>query len=97
MFSQDDIKHIAKLSRLKLSDNEAKKFSRQLSDIIKYIEQLKEVNTDGVEETSQVTGLKNVTQSDDIKRRCDGEELLECSPLPKERQQIRVKSVIKKD
>lgn len=97
MLSQEDVKHIAKLARLKLTDEEISKFSGQLSDILKYVEQLEEVNTDGVEETSQVTGLKNVTQSDEIEKKCSGDDLLLCSPLPKERKQIRVKSVIKND
>lgn len=97
MLSKDDVKHIAKLARLKLSDDEIGKFSGQLSDILKYVEQLEEVDTDGVEETSQVTGLQNVTQSDDIEKKCSGDELLACSPLPKERKQIRVKPVIKND
>ncbi|MBA4336648.1 Asp-tRNA(Asn)/Glu-tRNA(Gln) amidotransferase GatCAB subunit C [bacterium] len=95
MLSEDDVKHIAKLARLKLSDEEIKKFSGQLSGIFKYVEQLDEVNTDGLEETSQVTGLKNVTQADEISTKCDGNALLLCSPLPKERKQILVKSVIK--
>ena len=97
MLSEKDVKHIAKLARLKLSDKEIIKFSKQLSDILQYIEQLNELNTSGTEETSQVTGLKNVTQSDEIEKKCDGDSLLICSPLPKERKQIRVKPVIKED
>jgi len=97
MLSEEDVRHIAKLARLKLSNSEVQRFSIQLSDILKYIEQLEEVDTAGIEETSQVTGLSNVTQSDSVEKRCEGEELLECSPLPKERRQIRVKSVIKEE
>jgi aspartyl-tRNA(Asn)/glutamyl-tRNA(Gln) amidotransferase subunit C len=95
MLSEDDVKHIAKLARLRLSSNEIKKFSGQLSEILKYIEQLDEVNIEGLEETSQVTGLKNVTQADEVFKKCDGNALLLCSPFPKERKQILVKSVIK--
>ena len=97
MLNEDDVTHIAKLARLKLSKEEIGKFAGQLSDILKYVEQLNEVNTDDVEETSQVTGLKNVVQGDEIEKKCSGDDLLECSPLPKERKQIRVKAVIKNE
>ncbi len=97
MLSEEDVKHVAKLARLKLSQEEIKRFSGQLSDIIKYIDQLDEVKTDGIEETSQVTGLKNITQEDEIAGKCSGDDLLVCSPLPKERKQIRVKQVIKNE
>jgi len=95
MLSEDDVKHVAKLARLRLSSDEIKKFSGQLSEILKYIEQLDEVNTQGLEETSQVTGLENITQADEVFKKCDGNSLLLCSSLPKERKQILVKSVIK--
>lgn len=97
MLSEENVKHIAKLARLKLSKEEISKFAGQLSDILKHVEQLEEVNTDGLEETSQVTGLKNILSPDEIERGCTGDELLLCSPLPKERKQIRVKQVIKNE
>lgn len=62
-----DIEHIAKLSRLDLSDAEIEKYGGQLSAVLGYIEQLSEVNTDGVEPTAQVSGLTNVWREDEIK------------------------------
>lgn len=94
MIDEKQVKHIAKLSRLKLKDDEVKRFSGQLNDIFQYVEQLNGVDTDGVEETSQVTGLKNVSQEDKNETKCDGDSLLLCSPLVKERKQIRVKPAI---
>lgn len=44
----DQIDKIADLARLNLSDDEKKKFSSQIADVIQYIEQLKEVNVSGV-------------------------------------------------
>lgn len=38
----------------------------QLSSILDYVEQLKEIKTDGVEPTAQVTGLENVMRDDKI-------------------------------
>lgn len=94
MLSNEEVQHIAKLARLDLKDGEAQKFSQQLNDILGYVEQLKEVDTEGVEPTSQVTGLENVSREDVVDRFCEKDELLGCTELPVERDQIRVKPVI---
>ena len=80
MISEKEVRHIAKLSKLELTDSEVKKFSGELSDILDFFKMLQKVKTDKVEETSQVTGLKNITRTDEIK--VDGNEtaLLECTP-----------------
>jgi aspartyl-tRNA(Asn)/glutamyl-tRNA(Gln) amidotransferase subunit C len=59
-----DVLHIAKLANLSLKADEIKKYEAQLLEILQYIEILKKVNTDDVPETSQVTGLENVTKDD---------------------------------
>lgn len=89
---------MAKLARLGLTSEEIAKFQTQLSSILDYVGQLNEVDTDGVEPTAQVTGLVNVMRED---RRAsapnvlaDPDELLKCSPLPKEKRQIKVKKVL---
>ncbi len=94
MLTKDQVKHIAKLARLALSEGELELFAHQLSDILSYVEVLNEVNTDQVEATSQVTGLQSVTRKDEVKRFATKEELLACTELPVEREQIKVKPVI---
>lgn len=59
-----DVKRIAKLANLTLSASEEKEFDEQLNDILSYVEQLNKVDTENVEPTAQVTGLKNVTRND---------------------------------
>lgn len=94
--TDEEIKHVAKLARLKLTDEEVRKYGKQLSQILDYMDILNEVDTDKVEATSQVTGLKNVVEKDEIKKELPGrDELLACSELPIERHQIKVKSVFK--
>ncbi len=81
--SDDDVRHIAKLCRLNLSDKEVKKFAKELSSILDFVEQLQEVDTKGVEPTPQPTGISNRFRADEIVD--DGpttKEMLECSPLP---------------
>lgn len=94
MLSKEDVRHIAKLARLGLSEEEVAKFSTQLSDILGYVELLNEVDTEKVEPTSQVTGLMNIKRKDKVDKMCSKEELLGCTSLPVERGQIRVKPVI---
>lgn len=61
-----NIKHVAKLANLPFSKVEEKKYSKQLSQILEYMEKLNNVSTEKIEPTSQVTGLKNVTRDDKI-------------------------------
>lgn len=64
--SVDDIKKLALLSRLKLTDEEIKQYQKELSTIMEYVERLQGVDIEGLEPTSQVTGLMNVTRPDEI-------------------------------
>lgn len=88
------VRHIAKLARLGINETDIEKFSKQLSDILNYVEKLNEVDTSDVAPTSQVTGLENIMRKDKVKHFCDSRELLSCSELPIEKGQIVVKSVI---
>ena len=62
--TKNQIKHIADLARLELSDEETELYGGQLSDILNYVDQLKEVDTMDVEPTAQVTGMVNVLRED---------------------------------
>ena len=61
-----DIKHIAKLINLPIDEKEAKSLAPQLTEAANYVEVLEELDLDGVEETSQVTGLVNISRKDEI-------------------------------
>jgi aspartyl-tRNA(Asn)/glutamyl-tRNA(Gln) amidotransferase subunit C len=63
--SAADIRKLARLSRLQLTDAEVAKYQKELSAIVDYFEQLQEVDTTELEPTSQVTGLVNVVRADD--------------------------------
>ena len=60
-----NVKHIAKLANLPLSDKEEERFEKQISSILKYVEQLNSVDTKGVSITSQVTNLENAIRKDE--------------------------------
>jgi len=59
-----DVKHVAKLAKLELTEDELKRFESQLSSVLEYIENLQKVDTKDTEETSQTTGLENVSRDD---------------------------------
>jgi len=65
--SSDQVIKLASLSRLRLSEEEIKKFQTELTEILDYVAMLDKVDTKGLEPTYQVTGLKNVMRSDEIK------------------------------
>lgn len=96
MIDESVVRHVAKLARVKLSDEEVQKFSGQLANIFEYLDMLAEVNTDGVVETSQVTGLNNVYGKDELLAPlAEKDELLACSELPIDSDQVRVMKTIK--
>lgn len=64
-----NVPRIATLANIKISPEEESKLEKQLEEILSYVEKLEEVNTEGVEETSQVTGLEN-TFREDVERNC---------------------------
>lgn len=62
--SRDDILKLAALARLELSDDEVEEYSRELSAILQYVQQLQNVDVTGLLPTNQVTGLTNVMRDD---------------------------------
>ncbi len=62
--TKKQVQHIANLARLDLTDAELKKYGSQLSDVLNWIDQLKEIDTANIEPTAQVTGLENVLRED---------------------------------
>lgn len=90
----DDVKRLAQLSALNVSDTEAESLRRQIGDILGYVEQLNEVDTTGLEPTYQVSEVENVTRRDEVKDYgMTREQLLQNAPAT-ENGQIKVKKVL---
>ena len=95
MLTEEEVRKIAQLARVRLTDEQVKKFSSQLTNVLEYVEILGEVDTEGVAETSQVTGLSNVMDEDCVlESEASREELLGCSELPVDSKQVRVMKTI---
>ncbi len=77
-----DIQYVAKLARLKLTEEEISKFGSQLNDILSYIEKLNTLDTTKTEPTSHVLDLKDVYRQDVQRKSLDAEKVLENAPDP---------------
>lgn len=90
----ETIKHLAKLSDFTLSEKEIESLTGDLQNIIKYISQLDELDTEGVEPTYQVFEMENVWRDDEIlEQDASREELLALTKEEKENQ-IKVPRVL---
>lgn len=70
-----EVEHIAKLARLGLSESEKKKYSKELSGILDYIDKLNKADTKDIKPTSQVAGLKNILREDKNPHEVDIEKI----------------------
>jgi aspartyl-tRNA(Asn)/glutamyl-tRNA(Gln) amidotransferase subunit C len=64
--SKQEVEHVAKLARLEMTEAEKDAFSRELSSILTYIEQLKSWDTSGVDPTATVLDQANVFRADHV-------------------------------
>lgn len=64
MLTKEEVKKLAVLARIELSEAQVEKFQKDLSTVLDYIDELKKVNTSGVDEVFEVTGLVNVQRDD---------------------------------
>jgi aspartyl-tRNA(Asn)/glutamyl-tRNA(Gln) amidotransferase subunit C len=71
MIDRDTILHIARLSRLQLSEQELQSFGQNLGDILTYVEQLNELDTTGIEPASHALPIFNVVRPDMIEHTLD--------------------------
>ena len=100
MLTEKELQHIANLARIKLSKEEEKKFPKELSSILDFIDQLNKADTSQVEPAYQITGLVNSFRTDEHRKDFEmneelNEKLIGQAPLSENRF-IKVKSVLKK-
>lgn len=74
------IEHIVMLARLKLTEEEKKKFSKQIGSIIEYINKLNELDTTNVEPTAHILPIKNVFRDDELKPSLPKNKALQNAP-----------------
>ncbi|GAD14635.1 aspartyl/glutamyl-tRNA amidotransferase subunit C [Geobacillus kaustophilus GBlys] len=78
--SIEQVKHVADLARLAITDEEAEMFTKQLDAIITFAEQLNELDTENVPPTSHVLDMRNVMREDIPEPGLPREEVLKNAP-----------------
>ncbi|MFC1752221.1 Asp-tRNA(Asn)/Glu-tRNA(Gln) amidotransferase subunit GatC [Thermoproteota archaeon] len=91
--SKDTVKYVANLARISLTEKELEKFSGQLNDILRYIDQLNEVDVSKIPPTAHVLPIKNVKRKDSPRPSFSAKEVLKNAPL-KEDTSFKVPKVI---
>jgi aspartyl-tRNA(Asn)/glutamyl-tRNA(Gln) amidotransferase subunit C len=75
-----EVRRIAALARIGLSDKEAEQMTDELDRMVGFIEQLQSVDTRGVQPTDQVTGLVDVYRPDEVRQGLSHEQLFANAP-----------------
>ena len=78
--SKEEVKHVANLARLAISEEETEKLQKQLDSIITFAEQLNELDTENIEPTTHVLHMKNVLREDKASPGLPREEVLKNAP-----------------
>ncbi|MCM8796173.1 MAG: Asp-tRNA(Asn)/Glu-tRNA(Gln) amidotransferase subunit GatC [Candidatus Omnitrophica bacterium] len=74
------VKYLAHLSRIKLEPKELEKLSRQLQDIVDFIDKLKKVDISEIEPTSHILPISNVLREDSARTSLPRDKVLENAP-----------------
>lgn len=82
--SPDEVRHVARLARLAVTDDEVAALAPQLSDILRYAEQVGEVAADDVPATTHPFPLANVTRADQPRPSLPRERVLAGAPDPEQ-------------
>ena len=80
MIDREQVLHVAKLARLRLTDEEVERMSGELSSILDHIETIGELDLEGVAPTSHVVELENVLRDDEPRPSLPREVALEPAP-----------------
>ncbi len=82
MIDREQVLHVSRLARLRLSEQEVAAFGIELSGILEHVDRIAELDLDGVEPTSHVLELENVLRPDQPRPSWPREQILEAAPDP---------------
>jgi aspartyl-tRNA(Asn)/glutamyl-tRNA(Gln) amidotransferase subunit C len=80
VIDRQQVLHVAKLARLKLTDEEVERMSDELSSILEHVERINELDLEGVEPTSHVVDVENVLRPDEPRPSLPRERALANAP-----------------
>ena len=82
MIERDQVLHVARLARLRLTDDEVERMQRELSGILDHVEKIDQLELDGVEPTSHVVEMENVLRADEPRPSLAPERAVAPAPDP---------------
>jgi len=78
--TRQNVEHVANLAKLRLTDTEIDNYTKQLGDILTYMEKLDELDTSDVEPLSHVMDVTNAFRDDEPQKCLDRDEALSNAP-----------------
>lgn len=78
--SKEEVKHIASLAKLNLTENQVEKYASDLSNIVGYANELANIDIDGVKPTNHILDIFNVFRKDEEEKSFNREEILKNAP-----------------
>lgn len=91
--SRDEVAHLAKLSRLALSDTELDELAGQIDGIISHVRAVQEVDTENVEPMSHPSSISGVYREDEVHPTLTAEQALDQAPA-QDRQRFAVPQIL---
>jgi aspartyl-tRNA(Asn)/glutamyl-tRNA(Gln) amidotransferase subunit C len=82
VIDREQVLHVARLARLRLSDEEVERMASELSGILDHVERINQLDLENVEPTSHVVAVENVLRPDDPRPSWSRDEILERAPDP---------------
>jgi aspartyl-tRNA(Asn)/glutamyl-tRNA(Gln) amidotransferase subunit C len=80
MIARDQVLHVARLARLRLTDEEVERMAAELSTILDHVERINALDLEGVDPTSHVVELENVLRDDEPRPSWPRERVLDAAP-----------------
>lgn len=78
--TKEEISHVAKLARLSLDEDSIELFTKQVGDILAYMDKLNQLNTEGVPPTSHAISIANAFREDEVRPSISNEAALSNAP-----------------
>jgi aspartyl-tRNA(Asn)/glutamyl-tRNA(Gln) amidotransferase subunit C len=82
VIDRDQVLHVARLARLRLSEEEVERMASELSGILDHVDRISQLDLEGVEPTAHVLPLENVLRADEPRPSWPRERVLEQAPDP---------------
>ena len=84
MITKVEVRHIAGLARIGVTEKEVEKLTVEMSGVLDWIDQLKEVDVTGVEPTAHITGMENRLRQDKQEEFMNRQEIIDLFPEKKD-------------